>query len=70
MKNLERNRHLGRLRYSLDRERILRQKRGYYRRNRPAVKARQAEYRAHHPFMSTPGRRRYMRVYMREWRAR
>lgn len=67
---VERNRELGRLRYSMDRERVLRVKRRYYRKNRRRIRAKQAEYRARHPFKSTPGRRRYMRVYMREWRRR
>ena len=59
-----------RLRYAMNRERILRLKRRYYRKNRERIQARRAEYRASHPFMSSPARRAYMRVYMREWRKR
>lgn len=66
----ERNRRLTRLRYSMERDRVLRLNRRYYRKNRTAIRAKQAEHRARHPFVSTPGRRAYMRAYMREWRQR
>jgi hypothetical protein len=63
----ERNKRLAQLRYSLDRDQILKQKRAYYREHRDAIRKVQAAYRAAHPFKSTPYRRAYMRVYMREW---
>jgi hypothetical protein len=52
--------------YSLNRKKILQQKKRYYRENRDRIRAKQAEYRATHPYQSTPARRAYMRVYMRE----
>lgn len=66
----ERNRQLTRLRYQLERGLVLRKKRRYYRQHRDRIRSRQAEYRIRHPFVNTPVRRKYMRIYMQQWRAR
>jgi hypothetical protein len=61
VRDAERNRVLGRLRYSMERPRILRMKRAYYRKNRERIRSQQNTKRK--PFQSSPARRAYMRAY-------